>query len=157
EVIAPTTFKANLISRRFGTLLHEVATADSGFDSVVVLASDRAGEVSEQTGSSIAIDEVIVLAGPGALETTPAPRPSRNHTSRALERVGLIHRQPTHAIPSKYRLENFIVGESNRLAYDAAMRIAEGDLDDQGAARSQAVTRRAGRGWGPLFLHGPCG
>lgn len=47
-----------------------------------------------------------------------------------------------HAPAARYRLEDFVVGESNRVAYDAASRLAESADND--APRH-------------LFIHGPCG
>ncbi len=46
------------------------------------------------------------------------------------------------ATPLRYRLESFVVGESNELAYAAAMRLVDGDAEHPP---------------GPLFLHGGCG
>jgi len=51
---------------------------------------------------------------------------------------------PSRSVPGeRYRLDTFIVGESNRLAYNAGQQLAEGE-HNTGA-------------FGPLFIHGHCG
>ncbi len=106
EVVVPSTFMADLITRRFGASLQRAA-AEAGSPDVRVRV-ERAG--------------------------TPAPPPP-TPTREA-------KRQIRPRAPFRHRLDSFVVGESNRLAHAAAVRIGAGVND---AAFS------------PLFLHGPSG
>jgi chromosomal replication initiator protein len=68
--------------------------------------------------------------GPAARADTPVAAPARPPTERG-SHAGL-----------RYRLEDFIVGESNRLAFTAAERLAE---------------RECPASFSPLFIYGACG
>lgn len=63
----------------------------------------------------------------------PYPRPAESPAQAPRQRPAPV---------ARYRLEDFVVGESNRVAYDTASRLAESADDD--APRH-------------LFIHGPCG
>lgn len=119
EVRAGTGFLAELLQRRFGSALHEAAAA----------VFDPAPEIR------FGVDESAEAAQAPAPEAAPEPAPVR--PSRRPARGG-----GSSPHPSWHRLEDFIVGPSNRLAFEAAVRVAEGTL----GVRS-----------GPLFIHGACG
>ena len=74
----------------------------------------------------------------GTRDPAPSPRPARQ-TPRAA-RTAARGLADAGANASRYRLETFVVGASNRLAHAAATRLA----DEDGPAA-------------PLFVHGSCG
>lgn len=128
EVAVPNKILAGLLERRFGTLLREVAAGESGPMPVrFCVATDLFGPHAESAGDGAAAAE------------SPAPKPLP-HPQMAARRANPLAR---HSPVERYQLESFVVGESNRLAYNAAVGMAE----DDSAARSCS----------PLFLHGPCG
>jgi chromosomal replication initiator protein len=115
EVVVPSPFMAERLQRRLGAVLRRAASTDGSTSTEVRVRVDR------------------------ALEQQPSARtdiPARSTPKRVPERP---NRTPARL---RHRLDEFIVGDSNRLAHTAAMRIAEG-VDD--AAFS------------PLFLHGASG
>lgn len=124
EVTVPTEFAAHFLDRRFGRSLRDAAAAELATredDISVRFRVDR-----DAFGGSSRSEEAIE-ADPGESRDVRAGA-VRSATAGAGER--LVH-----------RLEDFLVGESNRLAYAAALVLAEGD-----GARHP-----------PLFLHGACG
>lgn len=134
EVAVPNKVLAGLLERRFGTLVREVATAEIGPAPVAfTVAPDLFGPQAERIAAA-PLPEVKPAAvsptAPGQLKATPKSAILRQ---QALER---------------FRLEAFVVGESNRLAYNAAVQMAEG---------SGGGSAAGGKAYGALFLHGPCG
>jgi chromosomal replication initiator protein len=116
EVVVPSTFMADLINRRFGGSLRRAAAASTDQASAEVrVRVERTARQEPPKGS---------IAAPAQ---SASPRKSR---------------KPAELLRLRHRLDDFIVGESNRLAHAAAVRIATGVED---AAFS------------PLFLHGPSG
>lgn len=116
EVVAPSTFVADLISRRIGGDLCRVASQ--------TLLEGRKAELRFRIA-----------------EAQPEPAPQRPASIEAV-RTRLA---PPPAAPqpaSRHRLEEFVVGVSNRLAHAAAVRLAE---DEHVASLS------------PLFIHSACG
>ncbi|QKK08119.1 MAG: ATP-binding protein [Planctomycetota bacterium] len=123
EVVAPSTFMAQVLDRN------------------VVPAIRRAMEAAGESTPAVRV-RVERQAGSTTPEEAPsrpatAPRPAPGPAAAPSRR-----KPPAGGFAPRARLEDFLVGESNRLAHRAALRIAEG-IDD--AAFS------------PLFLHGPSG
>ena len=118
EVVAPSTFVADLISRRIGTHLCRAASA--------AFLDGRPAELR------IRIDEPSVTTSAGASELRPATPAAPPRPKPSLARTG----------ESLRSLDDFIVGQTNRLAYSAAVRLAE----------DEAVSSLS-----PLFIHAPCG
>jgi len=122
EVRTPSAFSAEWLRRRFGDAFRTAADEALG---------GRAGAVRftacpESFGRSPA---------PQPAQVAPAPTRSPARTRRAGE--------DARGLGSlRYRLESFLVGESNRLALAAAMRLIE-EPQQPGAS--------------PLFIHGGCG
>lgn len=120
EVHVPSRAAADVLRRRFGVALRQ-AGAEEG-------RSEAAPELEFVIGA----EQVAPAAAPAALS-----RPDRLPLAPATHGKAC---RPT--VAQRYRLEDFIVGDSNRMAYNAAAHIADGD--DRGAAHT-------------LFIHGPCG
>ncbi len=120
QVVAPSTFMAQVLDRNV----------------VPALRRAMAAEGSEPRTIHVRVDRNI-----GA-----PPRQIRNQPNVPAADQSAPRRPQRPANPAgvslRHRLDDFLVGTSNRLAYSAAARIAEG-IDD--AAFS------------PLFLHGPSG
>lgn len=125
EVAAPNKVLAGLLERRFGALLGEAAGAEIGVGSVrFVVAPDLFGPRAE------AAEVQAAVIAPHAPVVEPKPMPAKRPA-------------PAPMAGERFRLESFIVGESNRLAYNAALEMAE--------ASPESAT------YSPLFIHGPCG
>ncbi|MBX3402935.1 MAG: hypothetical protein KF699_05915 [Phycisphaeraceae bacterium] len=90
-----------------------------------VALRQAAGAQAEFIGDDLPASTAHAAHAPAHRPESPAP-PAR----------------PRPAPVARYRLEDFVVGESNRVAYDTASRLAESADDD--APRH-------------LFIHGPCG
>lgn len=124
ELRAATRSAAGLIERRFGQSLRDAAAAVLGEGVELRFSVDAA--LAPQGRPAMAESSVPAAARAPVAPREPAPTAARS------TRV--------------YRLEDFVVGDSNRLAYNAAVQMADGSL---GASPS-------GTG-APLFIHGPCG
>ena len=122
RVEAESRFVVDWIERHFRETIQTAARAELGESAEVRLA------VRERTTT----EEPRPAAASSA--STPAPAPERDSARAGRRRT----RDRRDVEPS---LEDFEVGDSNRLAFDAASRVA-GDLD--GAASI-------------LFIHGDCG
>jgi len=127
EIAVPNRFVADWIGRNFETDLRRIAALElgEGIDLQVEIKPDLFGDL--RAASLQAEPASAQTATPSAL----APRPSRTGAAAAIEAAPLF----------RHRLEDFIVGPSNELAFTAAQRL----LEDEQAATN------------PLFLHGGCG
>ncbi len=128
EVAAPNKVLSGLLERRFGDQVRKAAAEELGdFPVKFVVAGDLFGPLtaSAETAEINAgeIDAPARTAAPALRKPAPRANPGE-----------------------RYRLDTFIVGESNRLAFNAALQLAEGE---QAAGGSGA--------FGPLFIHGSCG
>ena len=146
-VSVPTTFHRDRLDRRFGDELMYAAREAVGSDFVEIrwriepeafapeealapVAPGREASPGERSG----LDEGGVERGGAAPAAPPAPpRPRRAHRG---------HRDQDSAPSERFhRLEDFIVGATNRLAFEATRRIGDGESD----------------GFGALCLYGVCG
>ncbi len=126
EVAAPNKVLCGLLERRFGGLIGELAAEEIGRRAVrFVVAPDLFGPRAEAAVEQRILPGSAVDLKPGAVA---GARSKATPSSTAGER---------------YRLETFIVGESNRLAYNAALAMADAGPESAG--------------YSPLFIHGPCG
>lgn len=129
EVAVPNKVLCGLLERRFGALIGDLAAEEIGRRPVrFVVAPDLFGPRAEA-----AVEHLGSAAAPATLEMKPAaiaPAPTRRPN-------------PSSTPSERYRLESFIVGESNRLAYNAAAAMADAGPESAG--------------YSPLFIHGPCG
>ncbi len=121
RIQAPTRSAAALIERRFGPAIAAVVREVIGPGGAVRF------DVVEEPPQ---IHEVPAQASHARAPRSPAPSPG----------------SPANGVPARlHRLEEFVVGPSNRLAYNAVLEL----LEDRGSGHGAAAT--------PLFLHGPCG
>lgn len=173
ELAAPTRFVCSLIERKFGASVsraaQEVLVKSGELSKVrIVYAVDRAAFPAEEARSAAHAMQNGDMQGsqhgstpPAAAsgEGLPGPRPlsagatgmnaAQRHASTDGDRPashspGLS----TNAKLGRYRLEDFVVGDTNRLAHSAAERIA---------APSQNGQSSGGTSFTLLFIHGSCG
>jgi chromosomal replication initiator protein len=124
EIATPNRVLSGLLERRFGDLIRQAAKVELGeFPVRFVVAGDLFG--AQAIAPAAAAPEVVET--PGAIRPATAARKAA----------------PRPVMTDRYRFETFIVGDSNRLAYNAAMALADGQ--DEAEAYS------------PLFIHGSCG
>lgn len=126
-VAAPNAFVADWLARRYhdaiaGALREETGDPGAAVDIVVDTEAFHAAGVNERAVADAA-------AAPARTEAAPQ------------RRVGRSTRRASAAPFRLRRLEDFIVGASNRLAYNAAIALADA----------------ADGHFGPLYIHGPCG
>ncbi|MCC6907020.1 MAG: AAA family ATPase [Phycisphaerales bacterium] len=135
RVIASSPSLAGLLDRRFGQALRDVA---------IEVVGPIAGE-----------PKVEFVADSASFEGAPAPGAARSQAAPARGAAPDAAGTPARPSPARpaagstrtYRLEDFVVGDSNRLAYNAAANLVETSQD-----------RPAHAGTAPLlFIHGPCG
>lgn len=125
DVTVASGFAAQMLDRKFGDVLRRAASDSAA-------CPERPGSPVEVRfrvdGGAFGRRDRSAAASPGAApaRNRPAPRPGRN---------------PAHAAP-RHRLEHFVVGECNRLAFSAAEEFC----------RAGTAQRHP-----PLFIHGPCG
>jgi chromosomal replication initiator protein len=123
RVLGSSGFLTRLVEKRFGAVLHEAAESTFGSGVEVEYAVDPAADA-------------LKPADPADLVGRPGPAgPARPRTN-----AGASGEVET-SLDQGMRLSDFCVGPTNRLAYAAALRLAE-QPESFG---------------GPLFLHGPCG
>ncbi len=131
DVTVPTGFLADLLGRRFGDSLRRAAGATLGESdpTKVDLQFHVDGGAFGSTAPAASPPAPKAASRPGDSSVAPARSPGQ--TPR---------RKNDHAL--RHRFEDFIVGESNKLAHAAARRLAEGE--------DLSLT-------GPVFIHGSCG
>ncbi|HEX8878147.1 MAG TPA: DnaA/Hda family protein [Phycisphaerales bacterium] len=134
EILVTSKFVAELLQRRGGEACLAAARALLGAQAQLRIRVDpataRVSLPGAATGSASVSPGTVSGSANGAVSGSapvvrgpdPAPKPR-----------GAV---------SRHRLEDFIVGASNRLAYSAAVRLADG-------AQADSIS--------PLFLHAPCG
>lgn len=143
EVTVPTGFVADLIVRRFGESLRHAAVAELGAEGSTIelkFRIDRGAFAGAQTMASPAPAGVGAPPIGDRAGGTEAPVRAGAAPADGLSARGSRPRSASSAL--RYRLEEFVVGESNKLAFSAAERVA----DPAGP-----------RAFSPLFIHGPCG
>ncbi len=118
-VEAPNTFSANWIRSKFGEDLRAAAQES---DERTIEICVRVGEIAASAP-----------AEPAAVESTETPKPTNNRAGHVMTYAPVIN--------SKYTLDEFVVGPSNQLAFQAAQQVAQ----------------HPGQQYNPLYLHGHCG
>jgi len=117
KVFVPNTFVANWVESHYVQDIATVVREQLGLDVSVVVAIDHGLTGDLRKGQLDSQAQLVGLAAQGRTRTRPAETATLRH-----------------------RLENFVVGESNRLAYTAALAV---------------VAEKPP--FNPLFIHGPCG
>jgi chromosomal replication initiator protein len=128
DVAVPNRFVAEWIGKNFEGQLRDAARHEIGELAEVHL------DVRPESFSELS---------PPVAEPLAATAESREEEALLRPAARHGHRRATHgseAAPLRHRLEDFIIGPSNELAFAAAQRL----VDEEGAAN-------------PLFLHGGCG
>jgi len=118
-VSVPNAFVANWIETHYHADLMDLLTESVGDSQPVLVAIDPtlAGELAKSDRDSQA--DLVARTAEGRVRT-----PKKTTTKPRL----------------KHKLDDFVVGESNRLAHSAAQAVARGQ-----------------KAFNPLFIHGPCG
>ncbi|QDU70180.1 DnaA ATPase domain-containing protein [Mucisphaera calidilacus] len=125
RLTVPNDFAANWINQNFrGALTRAVERAVGGPARVEIAIDPKEFRIA---ASAQALAVQPAAAAPQAAAASAALA----HGVNAGSRCPLL----------RHRLERFVVGPSNELAYTAALRLAEGDSHP----------------YGPLFIHGGCG
>lgn len=154
SLAAPTRFLASVIERRFGDALRAAASTIPGMDGFQIEVATSATPMPPARSQAAPLAPPEPKRDPD--ETATRHAPSRVRRPQAPARDPLASK-----ISERYLLEEFLVGDSNRLAYDAAMRLVESDSigDDRPPISSPSAAARAKpiRSFGPLFIHGHCG
>lgn len=143
RVTAPSRFAADLLSRRLGEPLRRVINEElPGADVRIAVEDPETASTSPTSPTSPTASStptsLSVLAAAG--DSSPAAAPTVPHVGRDQARAGVRRGQPS---PARYRLEDFVVGAANRLAYSATLEIVQ---DPQRA-----------KAYSPLVIHGECG
>ena len=101
--------------------------------------SELVAVVAEQSGKAM---PVIITVDPSLTGTIRRSDLDRQAEMVAKATTGRSRpRRPLQPVGLRYKLKDFVVGQSNKLAYSAAL----------------AVTGQAQAPFGHLFVHGPCG
>ncbi|MFB0986312.1 MAG: DnaA/Hda family protein [Phycisphaerales bacterium] len=123
RVEADSRFVADWIERHFREAIQIAARAELGDDIKVQMGvRDRPGDPASASASAV-------------VETSPPPAPDRSSARRGRRTEKRDRRD------AEPRLDHFEIGDSNRLAFDAATRLGD-DLDGATSV---------------LFIHGDCG
>ncbi len=125
RVAVPNRFVADWIGKHFRDEIHRAAANEAG-----------------QTLDDVDVDLVIDPAGFAREDRVSSPNPAT--PSIAYRAAPAAPRRRPSAGRLRHRLEEFVVGPANELAYTAAARLADEAVNDAAPA-------------GPLFLHGGCG
>lgn len=128
DVTVPNKFTRDLLERRFGCDLRRVLRDES----------ERAGR---ELTLRFCVDRE---AFGGTIPEAPSAASADAVRARVFNDRSRLHRRSNVGanVDLPLRLEDFVVGASNRIAFAAAQRLAEGDA-------SSACS--------PLFIHGGCG
>lgn len=129
-----------LLEKRFGREIREALSAELGdgasYEVRVVAEAASAAEVKGRATSTHAKTD---SAGSGGTD------------GGARAGFGSARAAAKAAASERYRLESFLVSASNRLAYNAAVQMAEGTSPVRSSGGA------GGAGGSPLFIHGACG
>ncbi len=161
DVTVTSRSTGSLLQKRFGDVLRSAAREELGHDVQIRVHVDskrgEAGGPETAGGTHTGDDAGGVNAVPGS-GTVGSGAIAGRRLAAASEPV--TRRATDRSVPGgeRYRLESFVVGASNRLAYGAAVQMAEGldDLLGQGGG-AMSGGGRDGAGCRRLFVHGPCG
>lgn len=139
RVAAANQFVADRIGRDFEPALRDAAQQELGRRVALRI------EIAPERFAVAASTQAAGTQPTAASATTPAARTAAPVTARTKPQAARdTHAHTTRLRGLRHRLEDFIVGPSNQLAYAAAERLANDDVESADAGA-------------PLFLHGGCG
>ena len=132
DVTVPSGEVAELLDRRFGSTIRRVALAEI--------------PSADEIGVRYRVDRNAFNRNADPLQesrrATPLTAPQAAEPASRLGAAAPVAPAAKQSTSRRYRLDEFIVGISNRLAYNAALQVAEAGDASQ---------------FSPLFLHGSCG
>lgn len=135
DVTVPTGFAAELLDRRFGQSIRRAITESSNEGGEPVQLSFHVDQSAFEAASRVESHvRQAAQTAEGDVPVAPKPRWHQSSGDRSRPRRNLN--------PMRHRLDDFILGESNRLAYTASVRLTQTDCP---------------RRFSPLFIHGTCG
>lgn len=148
-VRVPSPLHADFLERQFGAVLRSCARTESGIEGLEMRWEVMPPEFAAASANGAATALAAGLMDPARIVEAPsvAEAPASGVIATIGPRAAHVEEAPKSrlngaAVP-RLRLEDFVVGESNRLAFNAATRLAE----EEGQ-----------RGpFGVLFIHGPTG
>lgn len=146
EITVPSAFVAEFIGRRFAPMIRRAAAEElrENGDVQLRLRVESAGADSAAPGETGAMDPNGEPASAGSSVQSPAPQSAHPIEHSRPPRVSPRAREAARVLAS---LDDFVVGESNRLAYAAALR-----LIDAGESSLQLVLIHGGCGVGKTHL-----
>ncbi len=146
QVRVPSASLAGVLSRRFAEALHTAAREHVAGEVAVEIQVDAAGMVG---GAASLLPRMAAVETGAEARQSSAAMPS--NAARAARDSGTIGTSGGGRLSrvARYRLEDFIVGEANRLAYNAVTQMAEG--------LSEGHAVGGAGGFSTLVLHGLCG
>lgn len=145
EITVPSAFVAEFIGRRFAPMIRRAAAEElreSG-DVQLRLRVETDGAKS-QSADSTPLDSSVEPTPATSVSSAPAPLAAHPDESSRPARVSPRAREAARVLAS---LDDFVVGESNRLAYAAALR-----LIDASESSLQLVLIHGGCGVGKTHL-----
>jgi chromosomal replication initiator protein len=139
DVTVASEFRAGFLERRFGsTLLDSVKDQSAGSLRTIRFVVDRQTFAEPAHAAEAGSPETGSPETASPEDAPSAAAPAARQTPRASRRTGVT----TTGGSLRHRLDDFVIGNSNRLAHSAAIRIADEPVQGRCA---------------PLFIHGSCG
>ncbi|MEM6551314.1 MAG: DnaA/Hda family protein [Planctomycetota bacterium] len=164
RVSVPTAYHADRLERQYRGALESAVAAEYDAKPAVEILVDEALFDEARASATVSPEHTSTPDTPTAPRSaSPAPSPPPHTPPPPAEtkrptRTGLDAGYPLANAQLRHRLEQFIVGPSNQLAYAAACRLAEApdtpgpDVPDAALAADPLMS-----GTQLLFLHGGCG
>ncbi|MEM1212185.1 MAG: DnaA/Hda family protein [Planctomycetota bacterium] len=158
RVSVPTNYHADRLERQYRGAIDAVVAAEYGPDTSVRIVVDEALFAEARSGSGDATTAEPApptgQANPkGVAPQDPAPTPGK--PTGGTSRTGIDAGYPLANAQLRHRLEQFIVGPSNQLAYAAACRLAAPRESTDPALTDPIDPLMSGAQL--LFIHGGCG
>lgn len=150
EISTDNQFVANWIGSKFAGELRTVAREALGRDvelEVQLRPGSGDGRTPEAYDAVQPVPPEDAKDTQTAAEPIPTARPARRPARESLN----------HSVATLRRLEDFVVGPSNRLAYSSAVRLAEDGMGNAAGSTGVAASPDNGHSMSPLFIHGECG
>lgn len=145
RVAVPSEFMAEYVGRNFVPELRRAASAEMTAAGDAASADDVSVEIVVEAGA-FARDRAAAAPGPTEPVATGAGRGAGRRGGDVAAGIGPRPdgggRRPGPQRELRHKLDDFVVGECNRIAYTAACAVAAGTAPGR---------------FSPMFLHGPCG